>query len=322
MTIDASPAYFETARALKNALLERMFGVTSAAAIVGTSALASPMLPDTNILGVGYGAKVTSGAGLDVLAVRVYVRAKAPRGSLSQNELVPDHLNGVPTDVIPVGDVAAQFPRPVRCGVSCGHVNITAGTLGCLVTKNGTDQFILSNNHVLADSNSGSIGDDILEPGPLDGGKANPPIAHLSDFEPIDFSGNANSIDAAIAELVNATDVDPEIDTIGAVQQPPMPAALYQSVRKRGRTTLHTIGVIMDLAADIRVRYGTNIAQFEDQIAVSGVNGAFSAGGDSGSLVVDAVTRRPVALLFAGGTSTTFCNHISNVISRFGITIR
>lgn len=100
-----------------------------------------------------------------------------------------------------------------------------------------------------------------------------------------------------------------------------MPAALYQSVRRRGRTTLHTIGVIMDLSASIRVRYGTNMAQFDDQIAVSGVNGSFSAGGDSGSLVVDAVTRHPVGLLFAGGTGTTFCNHIDKVLTRFGVSV-
>jgi hypothetical protein len=100
-----------------------------------------------------------------------------------------------------------------------------------------------------------------------------------------------------------------------------MPAALYQSVRKHGRTTLHTIGVIMDLAADILVRYDKRVASFRDQIAIIGAGGAFGSGGDSGSLVVDAVTRRPVALLFAGGLGNAFANPIAPVLDRFDVAI-
>src|SRR4029077_10867515 len=123
-------------------------------------------------------------------------------------------VNGVPTDVIPVGDLAA-LALPTSCGVSVGHFMISAGTLGCLVqsTAPGTgDHFILSNNHVLANTNSGTKegpgvpGDDIWEPGPLDGGMA-PAIAQLTDFEPIVFgslpAGSKNTIDAAIARVLN-----------------------------------------------------------------------------------------------------------------------
>jgi hypothetical protein len=299
-----------------------MFGVASSqTAGSADGAALSPFVPqDSNILGVGYGVKVTAGMPTGNLAIRVYVRAKVPRASLSEPERVPDEVNDVPTDIIPVGDLAAQFPRPVECGVSCGHTRISAGTLGCIVTSNGTDRFILSNWHVLTDTNGAQPGDDILEPGPLDGGRANPPIARLTAYQPVDFNV-PNRIDAAIARVVRTTDVQPGIDTIGPIAATPMPAALYQSVRKRGRTTLHTIGVVMDLAADVYVRYGNRVAKFKDQIAVAGVNGVFSAGGDSGSLVVDAVSRRPVGLLFAGGGNTTFCNHIGDVLGPFGVSI-
>ncbi len=120
---------------------------------------------------------------------------------------------------------------------------------------------------------------------------------------------------------VNPADVLPEILTIGPVVLPDMPASLYQSVRKHGRTTLHTIGVIMDISADINVLYGSNTAHFEDQLAIVGAGSSFSSGGDSGSLVVDGVTRRPVGLLFAGGGSMTFTNPIDQVISRLRIQI-
>lgn len=162
--------FLETARQYKSELLERMFGVS---AFTAESEPGGSVLPaDSNVVGVGYGAKVVAGAGVyDGPAVRVYVRAKVPMALLSGSEIVPPDVNGVPTDVVPVGDITA-LARPTMCGVSVGHCAITTGTLGCLVkrrdSENG-DRYILSNNHVLAYSNNGVAGDAILEPGPLDG---------------------------------------------------------------------------------------------------------------------------------------------------------
>jgi hypothetical protein len=309
------------ARALKSSLKARLFGVDAAAASAANAGWAAAVPDGSNVVGVGYGAKVTVGAGLDELAVRVYVRTKLPLSELADADRVPGDVDGVPTDVIQVGDIMA-FARPGPCGMSVGHVAITAGTAGCLVTiDSARGTFILSNNHVLADSNAANVGDHILEPGPLDGGQPNNPIAELSDFEKIAFGGPPNAIDAAIARLIDPTDMTPDIAKIGRVVDPPVAAALYQSVRKHGRTTRHTVGVVMDLSADIRVRYGTQVAEFEDQIAIVGAGGPFSDGGDSGSLIVDAVTKQPVALLFAGGGATTFGCPISPVLARFGATI-
>lgn len=128
-------------------------------------------------------------------------------------------------------------------------------------------------------------------------------------------------MDAAIARLHDPADVTPDIAHIGAIGGVPQPADLYQSVRKHGRTTQHTIGVVMDLSADIRVRYGTRFAQFDGQVAVTGVGGSFSNGGDSGALVVDGVTRAPVGLLFAGGGATTFVNPLAPILARFGVAV-
>lgn len=319
----ANEQLLATARQYKSELLERMFGVSAFAA---ESEPGGTVLPaGSNVVGVGYGAKVAVGAAFsDEPAVRVYVRAKVARASLPEAEVIPPEVNGVLTDVVQVGDLIA-FTRPTKCGVSVGHHAITAGTLGCLVRRRGSDdgnRYILSNNHVLANSNDASPGDNILEPGPMDGGDRNDPIAELTNFEPLDFSGS-NDMDAAIARVLARSDVDPQIlGGIGVVQQPDVPAALFQSVRKHGRTTLHTVGVIIDLAADIGVRYGTKVASFEDQLTISGLGGQFSSGGDSGSLVVDAVTRQPVALLFAGGSlGTTFANPIGPVLNHFDVEI-
>lgn len=201
----------EMARAYKSELVAKLFGV-SAQAMAGESKALTHCIPlNTNFLGFGYGAKVTEGAMVsEETAIRVYVRAKIPRSELHRSELVPGDVNGMVTDVIAVGDITTLL-RPTLCGVSIGHKDITAGTLGCLVRKNGSGKskppLILSNNHVLADSNNGAISDPILEPGPSDGGSVSNPIGLLEEFEPIDFSGSPNSMDAAVAKLVKPSDV-------------------------------------------------------------------------------------------------------------------
>ena len=317
----------------KTELLERLFGVRAQA--VGAQAVTNPLsvLPaGTNIVGVGYGVKTASGATVDgQIAVRVYVRAKMTLTSVPGAEVVPADVNGTPTDVVAVGDVKAfSHVWPTSCGVSVGHKSVTAGTLGCLVEKPGDPTpYILSNNHILADTNAAAIGDEILQPGPLDGGVLTGDIiAHLSDFERLMLvpagsapSATPNAYDAAIAKLLDSATVTPDILQIGAVSATAKPSALHQSVRKHGRTTLHTVGVVTDVSAAIRVGYGTRVADFDDQIAVIGAGGLFSSGGDSGALVVDAVSLQPVGLLFAGGASTTFVNPIDVVLARFGARI-
>jgi hypothetical protein len=320
----------EKAHLYKKELAAKMFGISSQQISKPEAQTTMSFVPPgNNVVGFGYGAKITGVSEIQTeLAVRVYVKTKLTRSSLGKKDIVPSSINGIPTDVIPVGDIAI-LARPIPCGVSIGHFQVTAGTLGCLVKKNNSPTqdeektYILSNNHVLANSNQAEIGDKILEPGILDGGNNDNPIAILSEFETISFEDTVNIIDAAIAEVLNPGDVLPEISEIGNIEKSAMLPNLYQSVRKRGRTTLHTVGVIMDISADIRVRYGIQTADFENQIAINGVGSAFSAGGDSGSLIVDAVTKDPVGLLFAGGgvNNITFANPIEEVLSHFKVQI-
>jgi hypothetical protein len=117
------------------------------------------------------------------------------------------------------------------------------------------------------------------------------------------------------------TDVEPAIIDIGRPQTTSRPAVLYQSVRKHGRTTGHTVGIITDVSADIWVGYGpSRKAWFEDQIAITGVGYTdFSKGGDSGSLIVDAVSLQPVGLLFAVANTLTYANPIDSVLDYFRV---
>ncbi len=98
--------------------------------------------------------------------------------------------------------------RPVPIGVSTGHPDITAGTIGCRVTRVADDNttllyYALSNNHVYANLNKATIGDNVLQPGSIDGGvDPDDAIGTLAAFEPIKFGPRySNTIDAPMADV-------------------------------------------------------------------------------------------------------------------------
>ena len=82
-----------------------------------------------------------------------------------------------------------RYPRPVPIGVSTGLADFATGTLGARVS-NGSTVYALSNNHVFAGVNTATIGDPILQPGPIEDGGTDPAdrIATLADYQQIDFS--------------------------------------------------------------------------------------------------------------------------------------
>jgi hypothetical protein len=227
-------------------------------------------------------------------------------------------------------DPKRSFERPVPIGVSTGHPRVTAGTIGARVTD-GSRTFALSNNHIFAAGNGGSEGDNLLQPGVADGGRdPDDAIGTLFDFEPLRFcqriACTPNRIDAAIA-LTSPEDLGNETpeDGYGTPRRRTVEPALGLEVQKFGRTTGLTRGRITGINATIDVSYRDGIARFEDQIVISGGEGGFSAGGDSGSLVVTKGAllgdRRPVGLLFAGSNVSTLANPIDPVLERFGVRV-
>ncbi len=215
--------------------------------------------------------------------------------------------------------------RPVPIGVSTGHPDITAGTIACRVT-NGTNVYALSNNHVYANENRASIGDNVLQPGTYDGGvEPDDAIGTLAVFEPIVFSRWArNEIDAAIAlsSTANLGTATP-VGGYGRPSSTDVGAFLGQQVQKFGRTTDLTKGVITGVNVAVRVGYSRGTARFVKQIIVeSGTQ--FIGGGDSGSLLVtDDSDANPVGLLFAGTSDgrLAVANRIDLVLNRFGVTV-
>jgi hypothetical protein len=218
-------------------------------------------------------------------------------------------------------------------GSSGGNVNdiskrfCCSGTLGSLVTD-GANDYILSNNHVLADSDQGHVGDAVSQPGLVDvncnasGARI---VAHLSAWPVL---GSGSNVDAALAQLVVPGIMNTAGGIEGILRLPSTTirtATVGLAVEKSGRTTGVTTGSIQAVNTSVNVRYTTTCGGHKG-FTVSYINqvvvtpGAFSAGGDSGSLIVtaDSACPQPVALLFAGSNTSTIGNPIGEVISKAG----
>jgi len=305
------------------------------------------LMGKSGVVGVGVGYKVVEGVRTDELSVVVSVVEKLPSVALTSYDMVPRAIGGFLTDVVQTGPIRALDDRtgrwrPAPGGVSIGHKDVTAGTLGCLVQRNG-ETFILSNNHVLASSNEGQIGDAVLQPGSYDGGTMDDQIGELADFVPVQFAlelpgcvgrvanwlagvmgawrrllyqgGEANLVDVAIALPLDVNDVEHRILEVGEPMGE-VEAVLGMAVQKSGRTTGLTQGVVTQVDMTVQVLYGSAIAVFEDQVATD----CGSDGGDSGSVILD-VDRHVVGLLFAGGTGITVFNRWQNVSDLLGVSV-
>ncbi len=259
---------------------------------------------------------------------------------------LPRVLGGVPVTVQVTGMLVAfsdptTRARPAPLGYSVGHPAITAGTIGARVIDAAGNVYLLSNNHVLANSNNASIGDAALQPGAFDGGTTADQIGTLAAYQAITFSSNAsNTIDAAIArvtvpdDLTNTTPEDgygtPSAAVFGDANGDGLfddkAALLGRSVQKFGRTTKLTKGQVTGINATVTICYEAlwifcmTSARFVDQLIIE--PGGFSGGGDSGSLIVtDDAGKNPVGLLFAGSATQTIANRIDLVLQRFGVTV-
>jgi hypothetical protein len=275
-----------------------------------------------NIVGVGVPFPALRARPDNEEAIAVYVARKAPVDLLEANATVPSSYEGVPTEVVEAGEFVSLTEkgryRPASLGVSVGHVTGQTGSLGFLARR-GEELMIVSNNHVLARENAAERGDLIIQPGRFDGGRDDDRIAALADFINLDFGGGLNPVDAA-SGIVASDDVTQDLFNGGPLV--PIPAGVSGGVlvRKCGRTTGLTHGIVSDLEATIRVRYPGGHVLLSEQILVEGLRKEpFSAPGDSGSLVVAEPDNRPVAMVCGGSPKFTVANRIGLVLEGLGV---
>jgi len=210
---------------------------------------------------------------------------------------------------------------PLRGGVQIAPLGAGwVGTLGGACVRDA-HYGLVTNYHV---ANGGEYGKDAAICQPHGSG---PRFGEQSDWVPIRFDDSVNLVDCSFVRSENLDKkqygVIPEQVNIGKINPHYWDEAdvkLGMKVQKVGRTTGHTRGEIVGVRSTSYVSYGQEgTAKFEKQFVVRGLNGSnFSAGGDSGSLVLD-MDNRPVGLLFAGGGSDTIINPIEFVVSRLKV---
>ena len=211
------------------------------------------------------------------------------------------------------------------------------GTLGALLQDATGNQFVLSNNHVLARSDQSLPGETVIQPGLIDNGcvpygvgPGTTSVATLTGYPAL--SSPATNVDAALARVTpgaidpkgdilelgerladgNLSAAPPGVSSTGGHGETP---SLGMQVAKSGRTTGLTCAAVSAVDVDVVVDYFTDCAEtvhaltktFTSQIAIAGTN--FSDAGDSGALVVDAANAEPVGLFFAGGTDADGVEH-------------
>ncbi|MHC1765231.1 MAG: hypothetical protein AB9869_13180 [Verrucomicrobiia bacterium] len=318
-------------------------GLEKAAAV--KAARVAQLLGTEGVVGAGVGLDEVGNGAVHILVMDERAAAKMPR-----------LLDGVPVVLQVTGEIVALregiipqkapgssgkpgavkidptslFPRPVPIGVSTGNGEpgqlCAAGTIGCRVKSTDGTVYALSNNHVYALENTAAIDDVVVQPGPYDTGCMVDPsdvIGFLAKYVPLNFSGGANYVDAALAEtttelLGTAT----PSNGYGTPKSTLVDAEVGQAVQKYGRTTSLTKGKVSAIDVTVDVGYGSGLARFENQITVYSRK-AFLKSGDSGSLLVTDPGRNPLGLLFAGDTTGRYAvaNPIGVVLTELNVTI-
>ena len=310
-------------RAAKSILDAQLFGVMPAIApaveyettptgmmkvktSVPTVKLKRRVEPDDNVIGLC----TTAGDQLTFLV---------KEGRSGVPDAVPLDVDGrlveVPVEAVECGEVkfAAELAdrvRPAQGGYSIGNSRFqNAGTLGAWVQiadeHHGHTGWIgLSNNHVFTGyGGAGQTGDDILQPGVLDGGAD--VIGRLAYIHPVNLGGT-NVIDFAYCTPLSPHKITSDIHAVGPIQGIVEPDT-DMDVEKVGRTTGHTTGQILSLDATIDVSDPSldNVVTFTRQLMMD----CEVRPGDSGSILMERGTGMMVGLCFACGAYKFFANN-------------
>ncbi|WP_424000140.1 hypothetical protein ACOZ4I_12845 [Haloarcula salina] len=298
-----------------------------------------------NVTGTGIGPKQRAGQpDEETESVIVFVTKKVSEADLGEDEIIPSEIEidgkTYETDVQESGEVRAleleltapeapmnleqrgraeiqEIPeslsrtrrwRPAPAGVSCGHPDITAGTLGTQPLRTQDDRLVfLTNSHVAANSGQANRGDTVLQPGPYDGGSApDDAIGSLLSFNAIDASTSApypeNKTDSALVE-VKPDHLQTDIWELHEDLREFTDAQIGAVHVKSGRTTGVTRAKCTARHASFNVQYSHGVAKMVDL----DVFNAMAAGGDSGSLI--GMEQEDgfygTSLLFAGSSSIT-----------------
>jgi hypothetical protein len=265
------------------------------------------LLRQPGVHGVSVGPKRVDGKLTDELSITIHVSRKRPLAEIPEAERVPPEIDGIRTDVFEHAQlephVDANRYRPLQGGCQIQYSG-WLGTLGVFATANENGAVVaLSNHHVL------SAGGDVFQPG----------TDKLNKIGVVGRTVLTPSVDAAFAIVQGGvTWANTILDTwIVAGSHVLGWGDVPCPVTKRGRTTGRTAGRVTSLSFSGRRTDGWD---FRDQQLIEPDAGGFSAGGDSGSAVVDAQCR-VVGLLWGGNATIGAASPIAAVQDTLGVRV-
>jgi len=271
-------------------------------------------------------------------AVTIFVTKKVPLDDLSAEEILPQNIDGVMTDVVVMEQVIGPRPLPQAeaeslddykkdykeppCGVSWGNVKISAGTGGGPINIDGT-LHLASNTHVGCESISKDLSDqcrDDLQPGNYDDGTKIKGYTAKAIVMP---EGKPAFNDFCVIRPTEGVVLNPATLQNLVIPRGMTTLKIGDRVWKEGRTTGLTFGTITSLSSSVNVGYGEGTRLHLACILSTDM----SAGGDSGSWIYkkvspgDTITNEDkfvVAYLFAGSATHTVMHEIQNAVSAVG----
>src|SRR5919199_2086557 len=299
------------------------------------------LLKIPGVTGVDIGYKEVDGEPTGTIAIRVLVEEKKPPSKVAKNQRIPEEIEGHPTDVIerrfelhvvtaPVDELTPEADTgtytPLKGGISIGPCRavggfVYVGTLGSIVRDNVSgNPMMLSNFHVMCIDNTFHTGDTQAQPGRVDGGTC--PTSVVGTLARQSLGG---SVDCAVADISASRGTACEIVDIGTITGTAT-ASLGAAVRKRGRTTGLTYGIVDSINLSVNINYGAALGTktLTNQIGVkpdTSHNPKFGDHGDSGSVVVNGA-RQVIGLHFAGdSTGYGIANPIAAVLGALNVSM-
>jgi len=228
--------------------------------------------------------------------------------------------NGIPVCLFESGPLEEQLSPGdgIWDGVMFGTIGAIVTQRGSVNPQNGQDfQFLLSNRHVLARESDPPVGKAVFARGTRN------IIGQLTHWSP----QRDAFVDHALAVIVNNKVTPPNKGFI--LNPQPILRDELRQLKQQGQVRVKKFGAASELTFGVIDRIGVSIGiggrTRHDQLTIAGTdptfrrNRRFSDEGDSGSLVVEFNTNRPVGLLLAGAGSLSAANILDNTISDLNI---
>jgi len=267
------------------------------------------LLVHPDVVGMGIGLKTVGNSDTGQVCITIYVPRKLPLSELDSEQILPNKLDGISTDIVEFGmgskkmrlqasSYLGERMRPVTIGASIGHFALQgAGTLTGYVKDKKTDEILLMSCwHVLTNFGRGKKGDEIIQPALIDGGTVDDDtVATLESWVNVKTLGPIlgeaksnlksylnrgkipplNKVDVAFAKPIS-NDVIPKDFSYAKVKR----GRVGETASWIGRTSGVTRSKIIDNNATMWVEYpGYGVALFDDVAVSRGKNFP----GDSGA---------------------------------------